>query len=100
MGQAGVLDRPETAQSGADSRHEHHERHVPAERSMVEVADLHKHYGPVHAVNGVSFSVSRGEIFGLLGHNGAGKTTTIRILTGQTRPTSGQALVDDRRTTS
>jgi ABC-2 type transport system ATP-binding protein len=60
---------------------------------MVEVRDLHKHYGAVRALGGVSFSVAHGEIFGLLGHNGAGKTTTIRILTGQTRPSSGTARI-------
>lgn len=60
---------------------------------MVEVRELHKRYGDVHALQGVSFSVAEGEIFGLLGHNGAGKTTTIRILTGQARPSSGGALV-------
>jgi ABC-2 type transport system ATP-binding protein len=60
---------------------------------MVVVQDLHKHYGAVHAVNRVSFSVAEGEVFGLLGHNGAGKTTTIRIPTDQVRPSSGHALV-------
>ena len=62
---------------------------------IVVVEDLAKHYGHVHAVDGISFTVAQGEIFGLLGHNGAGKTTTIRMLTGRTRPTSGRA--DDRR---
>ncbi len=61
--------------------------------TMIEVDGLAKHFGEVRAVDGISFSVAQGEIFGLLGHNGAGKTTTIRMLTGRTRPTSGQARI-------
>ncbi len=61
--------------------------------AMIEVAALHKHYGTVHAVDGISFSVAPGEVFGLLGHNGAGKTTTLRVLTGRTMPTAGTATV-------
>ena len=60
---------------------------------MIVVEDLVKHYGQVRAVDGISFTVGRGEIFGLLGHNGAGKTTTIRMLTGRTRPTAGRATI-------
>jgi len=60
---------------------------------MVEVEDLRKHYGAVRAVDGVSFTVAPGEVFGLLGHNGAGKTTTIRMLTGRARPSGGAARV-------
>ena len=60
---------------------------------IVVLEDLTKHYGHVRAVEGISFSVGEGEIFGLLGHNGAGKTTTIKMLTGRTRPTSGRASV-------
>jgi ABC-2 type transport system ATP-binding protein len=60
---------------------------------MIEVEDLVKRYGDVHAVNGISFTVAEGEIFGLLGHNRAGKTTTIRMLTGRTLPTSGTARI-------
>ena len=60
---------------------------------MIEANDLTKEYGSVTAVNGVSFSVAEGELFGLLGPNGSGKTSTIRILTGQVRPTSGSARV-------
>lgn len=59
----------------------------------VEVSDLRKHYGAVRAVDGISFSVAAGEVFGLLGHNGAGKTTTIRVLTGRSRPSQGSAMV-------
>ncbi|MDT7869143.1 MAG: ATP-binding cassette domain-containing protein [Thermoproteus sp.] len=61
--------------------------------NSIEVLDLVKRYGNVTALAGVTFSVSRGEIFGLLGPNGAGKTTTIKILTGLTPPTSGRAYV-------
>jgi ABC-2 type transport system ATP-binding protein len=60
---------------------------------MIEVHDLAKHYGTVRAVDGISFSVGAGEIFGFLGHNGAGKTTTIRMLTGRARPTAGTARI-------
>lgn len=59
----------------------------------VEVRDLDKRYGDVHAVDGISFTIAEGEVFGLLGHNGAGKTTTIRMLTGRARPTGGTATV-------
>lgn len=59
----------------------------------IEVKNLSRDYNGLHAVEGISFSVDRGEIFGFLGPNGAGKTTTIKILTGQLRPTSGWASV-------
>jgi ABC-2 type transport system ATP-binding protein len=49
---------------------------------IVRVRDLHKHYGNLHAVRGVSFEVAAGEIFGLLGPNGAGKTTTVECIIG------------------
>ncbi|CAN5847775.1 ABC transporter ATP-binding protein [soil metagenome] len=60
---------------------------------LIEVAGLTKHYGSIRAVDGISFSVAPGEVFGLLGHNGAGKTTTLRMLTGRTLPTSGSAEI-------
>ena len=59
----------------------------------VEVVDLTKKFGDFTAVDGVTFSNMRGEIFGFLGPNGAGKTTTIRMLLGLLRPTAGQASV-------
>jgi ABC-2 type transport system ATP-binding protein len=61
--------------------------------AAVEVEDLTKHYGDVHALGGVSLQATAGEVFGLLGHNGAGKSTMIRILTGRAKPTSGRAVV-------
>jgi ABC-2 type transport system ATP-binding protein len=61
----------------------------------IEVQDLTRNHNGLRAVDGISFSVEPGEIFGFLGPNGAGKTTTIRMLTGQLRPTSGKALVMD-----
>ncbi len=60
----------------------------------VEARNLVKLYGVVHAVDGVSFQVQAGEIFGFLGANGAGKTTTLRMLCGLIRPTAGTALID------
>jgi len=59
----------------------------------IEVTDLTRNYDGLKAVDGISFSVEPGEIFGFLGPNGAGKTTTIRMLTGQLLPTSGTAKV-------
>ncbi len=60
---------------------------------MIEVQDLTKAYGPVTAVDHVSFTVNEGEILGFLGPNGAGKTTTMRILTGFMPATSGTARI-------
>jgi ABC-2 type transport system ATP-binding protein len=59
----------------------------------IEVDSLKRDFNGLHAVDGISFTVEAGEIFGFLGPNGAGKTTTLRILTGQLRPTSGAARV-------
>ncbi|HET9359355.1 MAG TPA: ATP-binding cassette domain-containing protein [Vicinamibacterales bacterium] len=60
---------------------------------MIEVEHLTKRYGPVTAVNDVSFQVRKGEILGFLGPNGAGKTTTMRVLTGYMPPSDGKAIV-------
>jgi len=60
---------------------------------MIEVDHLTKRYGPVTAVDDVSFRVEKGEILGFLGPNGAGKTTTMRVLTGYMPPTEGRAVV-------
>ena len=59
----------------------------------IQVDRLTKRYGSLVAVNGISFSVNRGEIFAFLGPNGAGKTTTVEMLEGLRKPTSGKALV-------
>jgi ABC-2 type transport system ATP-binding protein len=59
----------------------------------IEVQELTRDYNGLRAVDGISFDVEPGEIFGFLGPNGAGKTTTIKMLTGQLRPTTGTALV-------
>jgi len=61
---------------------------------MIEVKGLVKTYGSKRDVDGVSFSVKRGEILGFLGPNGAGKSTTMKMITGYVRPDSGTALVD------
>ncbi|MCU1231904.1 MAG: transporter-related protein [Acidobacteria bacterium] len=61
---------------------------------MIEIRNLTKRYGDFTAVDDLSLTVARGEIFGFLGPNGAGKTTTIRILAGLSLPTTGDVLVD------
>ncbi len=65
---------------------------------MIEVRDLHKSFGKVVALQGVSFSAPDGRITGLLGPNGAGKTTTLRILYTLLRPDRGTATVDGHDT--
>ena len=59
----------------------------------IRVQDLEKRFGKFVAVNRVTFSVRKGEIFGFLGSNGSGKSTTIRMLCGILTPTSGQGTV-------
>jgi len=61
---------------------------------VIQTENLKKDYGFISAVDGISFSVKRGELFGFLGPNGAGKTTTINILSTLTLPTSGVAYVN------
>ena len=78
-----VVDSTARASSGAP----------PEDAPAVEVSDLVVRYGDFVAVDGVSFEVHRGEVFGLLGPNGAGKTTVIRVLTGLLSPVRGGARV-------
>src|SRR4030095_2753273 len=63
----------------------------------LELRHLKKEFGTVAALQGVSFSVERGEVFGYLGPNGAGKTTTLRIVLGLVRPSGGDALIFGKR---
>ena len=61
---------------------------VGAQRA-IEVAGLEKRYGDRRAVDGISFTIAAGEVFGLLGPNGAGKTTTVETLEGYRTPDAG-----------
>ncbi len=61
---------------------------------MIQATELHKSFGQLHAVQGVSLEIRRGETFGLLGANGAGKSTTINLLAGLLPPDSGQVVID------
>src|SRR5512133_1380752 len=79
---------PRGAREGAE------ETGVSDQRAIIEVGDLVKVYGGgTRALDGITFSVAPGELFGFLGPNGAGKTTTIRILATLLRATSGTAKV-------
>tara|TARA_B100000029_G_scaffold515527_2_gene623077 strand:- start:524 stop:1273 length:750 start_codon:yes stop_codon:yes gene_type:complete len=62
---------------------------------MINVKNLTKKYEDTVAVNGISFEVNEGEVFGLLGPNGAGKTTTVEILEGLRKPSSGEATINN-----
>ena len=61
--------------------------------ATVEIKQLTKQFGPIRAVDGVSFTVERGEVLGFLGPNGAGKSTTMKMVTGFIPPTAGTAVV-------
>jgi ABC-2 type transport system ATP-binding protein len=60
---------------------------------MLEIRNLVKHFGPLVAVDGVSFTVPRGEVLGFLGPNGAGKSTTMKMIAGFVAPTAGTAVI-------
>ena len=64
---------------------------------VIHTVDLTKHYGKVQAVEKISLSVGKGEIYGFIGLNGAGKTTTIRMLLGMIRPTSGASYLNGEK---
>jgi ABC-2 type transport system ATP-binding protein len=61
--------------------------------AMIDIRNLSKRFGPILAVDGVSFTVDRGEVVGFLGPNGAGKSTTMKMVTGFLPPTGGTARV-------
>ena len=61
--------------------------------AAIQIENVHKHYGSVHALKGMSLSIEKGEFFGLLGPNGAGKSTLINIIAGLTRMDSGHVSV-------
>ncbi|MBI0380317.1 ATP-binding cassette domain-containing protein, partial [Streptomyces albiflaviniger] len=61
--------------------------------TVIETADLRRHYKGFEAVRGVDLTVARGELFALLGTNGAGKTSTLEVLEGQATPTAGTVRV-------
>ncbi len=64
---------------------------------MLEIRDVHAYYGNIHALKGVSLSVVRGEIIGLIGGNGAGKSTLMKLISALMRPTSGNILLNGER---
>jgi ABC-2 type transport system ATP-binding protein len=69
-------------------------------KDIIEVKDLTKKYGDFTAVDGISFSVKEGEIFGILGPNGAGKTTTLEMIEGLKAITSGEVFLDGHSVTA
>src|SRR5947208_5847950 len=66
---------------------------------VLEVRDLSKHFGGIHAVEGVSFDVNEGEILGIIGPNGSGKSTLFNCILGQLQPSAGEVRLDGRTVT-
>jgi branched-chain amino acid transport system ATP-binding protein len=64
---------------------------------LLELKGIVAHYGGVEAVKGVSLELEKGKLIGLVGPNGAGKTTILRTISGLKKPTSGQILLQDRK---
>jgi len=64
------------------------------ESPAIQAQGVVKHYGALHAVDGIDLTVQRGEIFGLIGHNGAGKSTLFKMMLGLIAPSAGEILVD------
>ena len=68
-----------------------------AMEKIIEIKNLCKSFGKIHAVNDLTFSVREGELFAFLGENGAGKSTTISIFCGQLKKDSGEIFIDGER---
>ena len=85
--QRGLMNEPETVSAEPVSHL------APMEEVAIEARALTRDFGAFRAVDGVTFQLKEGEIFGLLGSNGAGKTTVIKMLTGLLRPSRGEAWV-------
>lgn len=66
---------------------------VESKQAAIVLRDVRKHYGSVHAVDGVDLEIAPGQIFGLIGHNGAGKSTLFKMMLGLERPSTGTLLV-------
>ena len=69
----------------------------PPAPAAIEVRGVHKHYGALHAVDGIDLRIERGEILGLIGHNGAGKSTLFKMILGLTPATAGDIRVGGTR---
>ena len=67
---------------------------------MLQIEEVRKRFGGIQAVDGVSFEVRTGEIYGLLGPNGAGKTTTLSMVSGLVPPDEGRVLFDELEITA
>lgn len=64
---------------------------------LLQIKDLHVHYGAIHAIHGINLNVHEGEIVTILGSNGAGKTTTLHTISGLLKPSSGEILFDGKK---
>ena len=64
--------------------------------AMLQIKDLHVHYGAIHALHGINVSVEQGQIVTLIGSNGAGKSTTLRTVSGLLRPSKGEILYEGK----
>src|SRR5580698_3448761 len=91
------LEAPVAEEAGIAASGPLFARRVPVSPAVIEVDQLTKRFGPVTAVDALSFTVRPGQVTGFLGPNGAGKTTTMRVILGLDAPTSGTALVGGRR---
>lgn len=64
--------------------------------ALLELRDIAKHFGAIHALTGVSWSIEPGEVVGLMGDNGAGKSTLVKVMAGNFPPTSGEMLLEGK----